>query len=82
MILALQIFKGIKRLLSLVGEAFRLIINTLLAGTTYIVGIGPVSIIGKLCGKEFMKMKLEPHTSTYWDKAETSFIKSDYYRQF
>lgn len=73
---------GLKKGLHFLGDTLRTIINSILAGVTYIVGVGLVSIVGRLVHKEFMEMKLEPEWTSYWKKVEMPGDKADYYRQF
>jgi len=46
--------KGAKQM----GNCVSVIINTVLLGAVYIVGVGVTSIVSKLVGKRFLDMKL------------------------
>lgn len=64
------------------GETIRTILNTILGGIAYLLGIGPVWLVSRLVGKDFLELKFKPNTKSYWIKAKTPSERSDYFRQF
>lgn len=70
------------KIFSAIGRTLRFVINNVLGTLTYVIGIGPVALIGKLVKKEFMKMKIEPLAKSYWETPARVTSKQDYYRQF
>lgn len=70
------------KIFSTIGKVLRFVINTLLGTLTYILGIAPVAIVGKLVKKDFMKMKIEPLAKSYWETPARVTSKQEYYRQF
>ncbi len=75
-------FNMVRKVFSLVGTFLRTGINWVLGGTAYLVGIGLVSIVGRLVGKKFLELKIERSRNSYWQRSNGAASVEDYYRQF
>lgn len=65
------------------GERTSTLVNTLLLGIVYIVGVGPMSLLAKLSGKKFLDLTLDTARSSYWEKTgQQPDVLNRYYRQF
>ncbi len=65
------------------GEDISRIVNTVLLTIVYILGVGLTSIVAKLAKKNFLDLKINKETESYW--SELNLGKSpmqEYYRQF
>lgn len=59
------------------------IINTILLTVVYIIGVGPISIIGRIKGKQFLDMKRKSQKNSYWETLDLKRkSKKEYYKQF
>jgi len=67
-----------------------IIVNSILLGVVYIIGIGITSIIAKISGKHFLNIKFNSSAKSYWEstsakkgeKNNSNKTKEDCYRQF
>ena len=59
-------------------------ISTLILTIFFFVVITPVGLVARLCGRDFLSLKLERQARTYWlsRKRESPISKADYERQF
>lgn len=65
------------------GERTSVLVNTLLLGIVYILGVGPMSILAKLTRKKFLDLTLDATRASYWEKIEKQpDTLNRYYRQF
>ena len=74
-------FNGLKEGMKEFGQNITIIVNSILLGIVYIIGVGPTSIVAKIFGKKFLQNNLEENT--YWtDLNLEKETKEKYYRQF
>ena len=79
---AADFFSGFKNGFSLFGHNISLIVNSALLFIVYIIGVGITSIIAKIFGKHFLKIK-EKEKNSYWEYLGLGKKDTDeYYRQF
>ncbi|MAF35941.1 hypothetical protein CL622_02380 [archaeon] len=65
------------------GENISTLVNAILLGLVYVIGIGITSIIAKLAKKNFMEKKILKLNSTYWEELNLSKKSfNEYYKQF
>ena len=48
------------------SETIGTIINSILLGVVYLIGVGITSLAAKLFKKEFLEMKISKEDTTYW----------------
>lgn len=65
-----KIFHAIKKILEPIGKIISSIVNFILLGIVYFVGIGITSIIFKLFGKHFLDLK--NNKASYWEERNLS----------
>ena len=74
---------GFKDILSgqkIFGEDIVIMINFILLSIVYFFGVGLVSIFAKLIGKNFLELKKNINSKTYWQINLEP--KGGYYKQF
>ena len=61
-----------------------LIVSTILLTIFYYVVITPMGMLARIVGKDFLNLKLEPHSSSYWIRREPNSHRTptDYERQY
>lgn len=65
------------------GERTSALVNALLLGTVYIVGVGPMSLLARLSRKKFLDLTIDTARASYWEEAEKQpDTPNRYYRQF
>lgn len=65
------------------GERISTLVNTLLLSGVYLFGIGLPSILARLTGKQFLEMKLDRESPSYWRSIEEKEKSLKHYlRQF
>ena len=64
------------------GQFMHKIVNPLLMGLIFVLTIIPTALIIRLLGKDPMRRKLEPKTSSYWIKRDTPITKESFDNQF
>ncbi len=77
-----EFFRGLKEGQKNFGEDIAQIINLILLSIVYIIGVGITSIVAKIFGKHFLKLKIDKNKESYWEGLQLSGKKEDYYRQF
>lgn len=76
-------FVNIKEGFKMYGEEIATVVNSVLLTITYFIGVGLTSIFAKLVGKEFLDMKIDHSTETYWNELNIGDEDlSSHYRQF
>lgn len=76
-----KVYNIIKKVLEPIGKVISTIINFILLGVVYFIGIGLTSIIAKLFGKHFLDLK--PKKGSNWTEHKiTKEPKENYYRMF
>ena len=74
-----DILKGQK----MFGEDISQIVNFLLLTITYFLGVGLTSVLAKIFGKHFLKLKIDEEEDSYWTELNlTKKPIGEYYRQF
>lgn len=61
------------------GHGLAMVVNVVLLTIVYFIGIGSVSIIAKIMGKEFLMLKFDDEKETYWEDYDE---RKDYERMF
>ena len=75
-------FKGIKEGVKEFGSNISVIVNSVLLGIVYLLGVGLTSIFSKIRKKHFLDMKISDAT-TYWKDLNLKKKKmEEYFRQF
>ena len=65
------------------GETISVIVNLILIGFVYFVGVGLTSIFAKIFNKKFLNLEIDKTTDTYWQESNlTKKNKEEYYKQF
>ena len=75
-------FQGFKDGFKQFGHNVSDMINFILLGVVYYIGVGIVSIFAKLTGKKFLDLKVEEKESFWVDKNTKTMSKDSYYRMF
>ena len=58
-------------------------VNTrVILGVIFFLVVTPLGFILRLLGKDFLNLKINPNSTTYWIPKNKSFSKSDYENQF
>jgi len=78
-----RFIKKIRHGLAFFGDCVALVVNSVLLLTVYVIGVGLTSLFARCAGKNFLTLKIDPGSTTYWleipRKKETA---DQYYRQF
>lgn len=78
-----EFFKGLLEGSKLFGYSTAAIINSILLAVVYFVGVGPVSLIGRIWGKKFLDLEKDITIASYWkERKQEKLSKDDHYRQF
>jgi len=78
-----EFFNGVYEGSKLFGYSAANIINSILLAVVYFVGVGPVSVIGRLLGKRFLDLEKDITPGSYWkERKQEKLSKDDHYRQF
>jgi hypothetical protein len=83
MIKTKQFFIGLYAGMKEFSNNIIIITNSALLIISYLIGVGPTSLVAKLYGKHFLDMELSEKKSTYW--SDLNLKKKpieEYYRQF
>ena len=75
-----KFFKGLKAGFGTIPHFVSKVVNFILLSIVYLVGLGPVAIIGKLTGKSYLDLKKSG--STWVDRSKDKKNEEDIYRQF
>ena len=76
-------FKGFKEGFREFGNVIINIINFVLLFFVYFIGVGLTSIIAKITGKHFLKLKSKNNVDSYWCRENIpKNEKGEFYRQF
>ena len=59
-------------------------ISTLILTLFFFLVITPIGLVARLCGRDFLSLKLQRNAKTYWlpRKGDSALSKTDYERQF
>ena len=74
-----EFLSGFKEGFQSFGHGVAGIVNVVLLAIVYFLGIGVVSVIGKIVRKEFLQLKLDTERESYWEVYEGH---EDYERMF
>jgi len=78
-----KFFKGLKEGQKSFGEDIAEIINLILLGIVYLIGVGLTFIIARIFGKHFLELKIDKNRKSYWGDLKIGNLKKEeYYRQF
>lgn len=60
------------------------VVSTLILTLFFFLVITPIGLVARLCGRDFLSLKLEREVKTYWlsRKRDSALSKADYERQF
>jgi hypothetical protein len=76
-------FTGFKKGQKGFGESISSIINSVLLGIVYVLGVGLTSIFAKIFGKRFLEKKIDSQKKSYWQELNLGRKpKEEYLRQF
>lgn len=61
-----------------------LVTSGLLLSLLYLLVITPISLLARLLGKDFLSVRMDPHTPSYWQKRDPTAARKpeDYEQQF
>jgi len=77
-----KILSIVKSILNPIAKFISTIVNCILLSLVYFVGIGIVSLVMKLFGKHFLKLKKQNRMSNWDDHELTKQPLENYYRTF
>lgn len=78
-----KFFRGVKEGQKFFGEVVSTLVNSLLLGIVYIIGVGLTSMASIIAGKKFLEKDLESTKETYWmDLNISTKGKEEYYTQY
>lgn len=76
-------FSDIKKGMEAFGLCIAALVNTILLGLVYAVGVGFTSLLAKICGKHFLDTSIRDDEASYWlDLHLKKKSMDEYYRQF
>ena len=79
----MSFFKGLAKGFTDFGHGITNMINLVLLGIVYFIGVGLTSITAKIVGKHFLNIKNNIDKQTYWEDCNVGTEeKETYYRQF
>ena len=77
-----QLLAPLNRAWNRFGQFMHKIVNPLLMGLIFVLTIIPTALILRLLGKDPMRRKLDPNTSSYWIERDTPITKESFDNQF
>jgi hypothetical protein len=64
-----------------VGESVAVVVNAVLLSIAYVVGVGPIAVIGKLSRKRWLDVRFKSADESYWEEHVLSTEAMDKYRR-
>lgn len=64
------------------GDLLHKIISPLVMGIIFFFIVTPIGLLMRLCGKDPMRMKLEPDSDSYWIERDDQTAANDMTKQF
>lgn len=78
-----EFWEGIKYGQEQSAKNISIVFNSIFMSIAYFIGIGVISIFGKIFGKHFIELVVDKNSSNYWNELNLSVKPAEeYLRQF
>jgi MFS family permease len=68
--------------LTLLAFPIGFVLSYVIMGTLFFLIIGPIALLFRLLGRDFMHRSYDPNASTYWQEARPARDKESYFHQY